>query len=83
MLNCISTYFIFRKELKQEDERLDQMMEEERLRGLQMQAKKKELSQIKRCNYVKTLVHQIEENDSKKVNEQIMDLRVKSFHLSL
>lgn len=65
-----------RKELKEDDERLDQMMERERLQGLRVQAKKKEQVLIQRSKYVNTLLGQIEENESKKTEDKQRELKV-------
>jgi uncharacterized protein YigA (DUF484 family) len=69
-----------RQELKEEDERLDQMMERERLQGLRVQAKKKEQVLIQRSRYVNTLLGQIEENESKKTEDKQREFKVDNYY---
>ncbi|XP_059485910.1 cilia- and flagella-associated protein 45-like [Neocloeon triangulifer] len=58
------------RDFRAEEERLDRMMEEDRKKGVQSLAKKKEQVKIRRGKYVQNLVEQITENDMKKLNEQ-------------
>lgn len=55
---------------------MDQMMERERLKGLRVQAKKKEQVLIKRSKYVHTLIGQIEEHETKKMEDKEREFRV-------
>jgi uncharacterized protein YigA (DUF484 family) len=56
------------------------MMERERLQGLRVQAKKKEQVLIQRSRYVNTLLGQIEENESKKIEDKQREFKVVSYY---
>ncbi|KAE8739673.1 hypothetical protein FOCC_FOCC014831 [Frankliniella occidentalis] len=60
---------LIQKELAAEEQRLDKMMEQQRIIGLKEEEKRKEEESIKNQRYLKALLHQIQENETERIHE--------------
>lgn len=60
---------LIQKELAAEEQRLDKMMEQQRMIGLKEEEKRKEEESIKNQRYLKALLHQIQENETERIHE--------------
>lgn len=53
----------------EEEQRLDRMMEQQRMIGLKEEEKRKEEEALKNQRYLKALLHQIQENETGRIHE--------------
>ncbi|XP_034243067.1 cilia- and flagella-associated protein 45-like isoform X2 [Thrips palmi] len=60
---------LIQKELIEEEQRLDKMMEQQRMIGLKEEEKRKEEEALKNQRYLKALLHQIQENETGRIHE--------------
>lgn len=55
--------------MAEEEQRLDKMMEQQRVLGLKEEEKHKEKEALKNQRYLKALLHQIQENETERIHE--------------
>lgn len=74
-----------RKELAEEEKRLEDMMEQERKEALRSQEKQKEVQKIKKHQFVKTVLEQIKENELQREMqaERVEEVALKYYFLGL
>lgn len=60
---------LMRKELEENELKLDNMMEQERLRGLKEEERKKEKKDCQKYEYVKQIMNQMKDNESERLKE--------------
>ncbi|KAJ1526643.1 hypothetical protein ONE63_008228 [Megalurothrips usitatus] len=59
---------LIHKELVEEEQRLDKMMEQQRMVGLKEEEKRKEEEALKNQRYLQSLLHQIQENETGRIH---------------
>ena len=72
-----------REELAKEEQRLDKMMEQQRILGLKEEEKHKEEEALKNQRYLQALLHQIQENETERIHEAERKEEVAGSHVLL